>query len=218
VKLSARKLVAPAAVLVLAAGIGVASAGIPSGGGKISGCYAKKTGALRVVSDGKKCKKNEKALFWNQKGPKGDVGPQGPKGSSGGSTGSSGGPGQKGPQGPKGDKGPKGDPGPKGLKGDTGPKGDKGPKGDMGPAGPKGASGFTQTVIHSKQFEVAANTVDSGKVDCLAGEVPLGGGFEHFDGVVAMDSQPTAQGWEARISNPTPAPVLAFVFVRCGKP
>ena len=43
-KLSVRKLAAPAGVLVLAAGIGVASAGIPSSGGKIFGCYAKKGG------------------------------------------------------------------------------------------------------------------------------------------------------------------------------
>ena len=78
-----------AALLVVAVGIGVASATIPSSGGKIFGCYAKNGGALRVVAAGQKCKSGEQPLFWNQEGPAGPAGPQGPKG-------------DRGPQGPAG--------------------------------------------------------------------------------------------------------------------
>src|SRR5215813_8664388 len=154
-KLTARKLVAPAAVLVLAAGIGVASAGIPSGGGKIFGCYAKNGGALRVVAAGKKCKKTENAVFWNQQGPKGDPGTAG---SSGGSP-QKGAQGQSGANGAKGDKGPKGDPGPKGAKGDA------------------GASGLAQVTTRTAYQSLPANSTLGVYAYCLPGEIVLGGGY-----------------------------------------
>jgi Collagen triple helix repeat (20 copies) len=217
--LSARKLVAPAAVLVLAAGIGVASAGIPSSGGKIFGCYAKKGGALRVVSAGKKCKKSERALFWNQQGPQGSSSPQGASGSPGDNTplAVKGPQGLKGPAGPKGDKGSKGDTGAKGAKGDTGPKGDPGAKGDKGLKGDKGDSGLGQVTTRSKSIVVPANNEESADVDCLPGEVALGGGFFTNEGVFVRDSEPTANGWEARFSNGNAGDTFVTAYVRCAK-
>ena len=53
----------------------------------IKGCYQKKNGQLRIVSDRSKCKKSEIPISWNLKGPqgpKGDTGPMGPQGIPGG--------------------------------------------------------------------------------------------------------------------------------------
>lgn len=58
-------------------------------------CANKKTGEMRLVVKGKKCKKGEKKLKWNTKGPTGATGPQGV-------------PGQQGPQGAAGVTGPPG--------------------------------------------------------------------------------------------------------------
>jgi hypothetical protein len=65
--------------------------------GTINGCYAQKTGALRVVESGQACGRGELAIQWNQKGPKGDTGAAGAPGA----------------------PGPKGDTGPPGLPGQT---------------------------------------------------------------------------------------------------
>src|SRR5436305_15320595 len=91
-----RLAVIPIALAVAVVGGGVALATIPSNG-TISGCFAKRDGALRVI-DGTatSCKATEAALAWNQTGPQG---PQGPQGA----------------QGPKGDAGPQGPQGPAGF-------------------------------------------------------------------------------------------------------
>jgi hypothetical protein len=99
-----RLTVAAVGVAALLVGGGVAFATIPGSGGAISGCYAKRDGALRVIDSGTPCKIGESALTWNQTGPqgltgpKGDTGPQGPKGGTG-------------PQGPQGPAGPSTSPG-----------------------------------------------------------------------------------------------------------
>jgi hypothetical protein len=76
-----------AAIGVLAA-VGVGYAAIPSADGVIHGCYnagANPSGTLRIIDAeaGGKCGKNEKALDFNQKGPKGDTGARGPEGPAG---------------------------------------------------------------------------------------------------------------------------------------
>ena len=45
----------------------------------IRACYARRTGALRVVRAGR-CAPGERSLSWNQKGLPGETGPQGPQG------------------------------------------------------------------------------------------------------------------------------------------
>lgn len=67
-----------------------------SGSGVIHGCYQKKTGNLRVLTGGKKCRKAEKQISWNHSGPRGLTGTPGRQGQQG----------VQGPQGPKGDAGP----------------------------------------------------------------------------------------------------------------
>jgi hypothetical protein len=88
-------------VAALLVGGGVAFATIPGSGGAISGCYAKKDGALRVIDSGAVCKLGENALTWNQTGPQGATGPAGPQGPKG----------DTGPQGPQGPPGPSAGPG-----------------------------------------------------------------------------------------------------------
>src|SRR5919204_2642690 len=74
-----------AAMLALTAGIGVATGTIPTSTGTINACQAKINGFryVRLLDNGESCHGAEKALSWNQKGPKGDPGPQGPKGPAG---------------------------------------------------------------------------------------------------------------------------------------
>jgi hypothetical protein len=82
--------------LVLALGVAATAwAAIPDGDGAISSCYAKKGGKLRVVKEGKKCKKTERPLTWSQTGPAGRAGAPGAKGAAGakGAKGDPGGPG-----------------------------------------------------------------------------------------------------------------------------
>jgi hypothetical protein len=125
--------------VVLAAG-GFAVAAIPEGDGTINGCYAKKSGALRVVPAGKKCRKGELPLSFSQKGDPGAAGPAGPAGAKGdpGATGAKGAPGAPGSPGIKGDPGTPGAPG---TKGDPGTPGTKGDKGDAGTPGSPGSPG-----------------------------------------------------------------------------
>lgn len=72
--------------------------GIPGRDGKVHGCYAKKTGALRVVKEGKRCRRGERAIAWGAVGKRGEAGVRGPTGDRGGT----------GPQGPTGSQGPPG--------------------------------------------------------------------------------------------------------------
>jgi hypothetical protein len=62
---------------------GLSVAAIHASGGQINGCVSKKTGALRVVSAGAKCRKSEKPISWNQTGPPGTSGLPGQKGATG---------------------------------------------------------------------------------------------------------------------------------------
>ena len=74
--------------LALVLGVsGFAMASIPGHGGIIHACYQRHGGGLRVIDRSKqgfagKCRKSEKSLSWNQKGPPGIPGPQGPAGAS----------------------------------------------------------------------------------------------------------------------------------------
>jgi hypothetical protein len=74
----------------------------------ITGCYSKKTGDLRIAVKGKKkCRKGEKRVRWNKRGPRGLSGPQGGSGPRG-AQGEPGIQGEAGPQGPAGLSGAEG--------------------------------------------------------------------------------------------------------------
>lgn len=118
-KLTRRGNIVVIAVLGVLATVGVGYAAIPSADGVIHSCYnaagAKPPGQLRVIDQetGAKCSKNEKALDFNQTGPRGPQGLQGEKGDKGD-------PGADGADGTDGTDGADGAPGPKGDKGDPG--------------------------------------------------------------------------------------------------
>ena len=66
------------AVVVLGAS---AVASIPSANGTIYGCYAKSSGATRIIDPGRqKCTTSEQPISWSQRGPRGPIGPQGLRG------------------------------------------------------------------------------------------------------------------------------------------
>jgi hypothetical protein len=77
----------PATVIAIAALV-VATSGVAIGSfaaknGKIVACHSKRTGALRLVEEGKKCRKGEQKVAWNQQGKRGRRGPRGPAGDDG---------------------------------------------------------------------------------------------------------------------------------------
>jgi hypothetical protein len=169
---SRRRLTGVCVVLVTLAGGGAAFATIPDGG-VVSGCYAKSTGALRVLdAAASQCKDGEGSLAWSQ------TPPQGLKGSTG-------------LQGPKGAQGDQGIPGQKGSTGDLGFQGAAGPQGPQGPAG----SPFYQT-SWSDYVDVSPLGDATLIAACPAGTQVVGGGF-NVDGATVMDNEPTDDfgGW-----------------------
>jgi hypothetical protein len=111
-------------VLAVAGTAGVAFATIPGGDGRISACYAKQGGALRVIdkAKGQTCKATERPLVWNQRGLRGVPGPTGATGAAG----------------------------PVGAQGPTGPQGPQGPEGPEGPEGPQGFGALALAYVNNQ--------------------------------------------------------------------
>ena len=77
----------------------------------IHACRLVPSGFVRIVGEPSDCRRHERHLSWNVKGPAGPQGPPGPPGASG-AQGPAGPPGAAGPAGPQGPSGPAGPPGP----------------------------------------------------------------------------------------------------------
>jgi hypothetical protein len=77
----------------------------------IHACRLVPSGLVRIVDEPSDCRRHERHLSWNVKGPAGPQGPPGPPGASG-AQGPAGSPGAAGPAGPQGPSGPAGPPGP----------------------------------------------------------------------------------------------------------
>jgi lamin tail-like protein/collagen triple helix repeat protein len=73
----------------------------------IQACALKHHGSLRLVSTAADCRRYERPVAWNVRGPQGEPGTSGPAGP----PGAAGPRGERGPAGPPGPQGPKGDPG-----------------------------------------------------------------------------------------------------------
>jgi hypothetical protein len=110
-RLTYSNVMATVAIFVAMGGGAYGVSAIPAKDGTVYGCFHKKTGKLRVVKKGKRCKKKERRISWNVQGVRGT-------------------PGSAGVQGPKGDAGQQG------AKGDAGSPGSTGAAGPTGPAGP----------------------------------------------------------------------------------
>jgi hypothetical protein len=95
--------VAALALFVALGGTSYAATGGFSSGGTLRAC-ATEEGAIRLLKAGKKCKKGQTAVAWNQTGPAGAKGPTGATGATG-ATGTAGAAGAKGSEGPKGASG-----------------------------------------------------------------------------------------------------------------
>jgi len=152
-------------VLTLAGG-GAALATIPDGG-TVNACFAKGTGAVRVIdASSAQCKAGESPLSWSQ------TAPQGPKGTAG-------------PQGPKGGLG---DQGPQGVKGSTGDVGPAGPAGPQGPQGSPGNPGYFK--VQTDWFEVAWTENRTIEAQCPSGTKAVGGGYVANDNATIEQSKP----------------------------
>ena len=129
-----RRLTFPNVTAALALGVALsggafALGAIPGANGTINACFARKTGQLRVVDSAKpKCKKGEKAISWNQRGPAGATGAVGAAGAAGAG-------GAQGAQGPQGAQGQKGETGAQGVPGNNGAPGAPGADGQDGQDG-----------------------------------------------------------------------------------
>ncbi len=166
----------------------------------LSACVAR-SGDMRLLAEGKTCRRGERLITWNVKGPRGRtgaVGATGPNGATGpageaGATGATGSQGPVGAIGAAGATGPKGDagvpgatgaPGPKGDTGATGPEGPIGPQGDTGAAGaigPKGDPGATGPAGPPSEldglFGESTGLAAAGRgADCTLGEIRLTAG------------------------------------------
>jgi hypothetical protein len=67
--------IAIAALVIAASGVAIGS--IRARDAKITACYAKRNGALRVIDAGDKCRKTEKRIAWNRRGRPGPAGEDG---------------------------------------------------------------------------------------------------------------------------------------------
>jgi hypothetical protein len=98
--LSFANVAAGLALLFSMSGGAIAATGGFSSGGTLRAC-ANEEGAIRLLKPGKKCKKGQKAVSWNQTGPAGAKGVAGAPGG-GGAVGGAGAPGAKGESGANG--------------------------------------------------------------------------------------------------------------------
>jgi hypothetical protein len=182
--------------LATSGGVAVATGTIPGADGQLQGCYATKTGDLRVVADAAECdSKSETAISWAQTGPAGASGPAGATGAPGpkGDPGPQGEPGAAGEQGPRGERGPAGSDGQPGSQGEPGEQGPQGERGEPGPQGEKGDPGPPLASLESLRdlpcqlpgggSGRAALEYDADGRASLSCEPPPGTGPEQCDGV-----------------------------------
>ena len=124
---------------------GIALAAKKPSGGQITGCYAKKTGALRVAK-GKRCKRGERKIVWTKNGVRG----------------------ARGLRGARGGRGPKGD---TGARGTTGAAGSAGPQGANGVAGSPGSPGADGTARAYAEVNDVSNDYVSARTKGFIGTV-----------------------------------------------
>jgi hypothetical protein len=101
--LSYANVMATVAVVFAMSGGAIAATGGFTSGGSLRAC-ANEEGAIRLLKPGKKCKKGQTAVAWDQTGPAGAKGSTGAAGAAG-APGLAGAPGAKGAEGPKGASG-----------------------------------------------------------------------------------------------------------------
>ena len=190
--LSVRTLLVATAAALAAGGVGIATGAIPDSSSKITACYTKIGGVMRVIDTEKtppqRCVASlETQLVLNQKGP---AGPQGEPGS-------------------KGATGAQGLPGAPGVKGDPGPKGDTGAPGEPGPTGV-----HIHLVRHTIDVPPGATVLVG--AECPANMQLLSGGHTINEWLTITDEGPGSDmNWAYHATNPTAQPGLARATARC---
>jgi hypothetical protein len=170
-------------------------------------CAKKNGGALRLVAAAKNCRKTERAVTWNQEGPRGLPGPKGVAG----------GDGQDGADGLDGEDGVDGDDGLDGVDGIDGTDGAPGPATKLlyvySAAEPIAAGPSTETVSSAVCMAPLAQAVNGGiKVSGLAASVRVRAS-------APTGSGPQATQWETEVENTGAATtVTAWVLCTNGTP
>ena len=196
--LSVRTLLVAAAAALAAGGVGIATGAIPDSSGKVTVCYARIGGIVRVIDTEKSPRQScianlETQLVLNQKGPAGATGPTG----------------DPGPKGATGAQGPPGSDGAPGAKGDRGPTGDTGPQGEPGPIGV-----HIHRVFHN--FDVQPGATVLAFAECPANMQLLSGSHTITDGLTITDEGPGSDtAWIYRATNPTAQRGVAQARARC---
>ena len=130
----------------------------------VHSCVVTKSGAVRILPSGTKCRSTEKGLDWSASGQSGPAGPAGPQGAPG----------------PAGAVGATGQPGATGPQGDPGPAGPAGPQGPVGARGADGINGVSQLEIVTAQNvgyeQYGATTQIDAIARCPVGKTVVGGG------------------------------------------
>jgi hypothetical protein len=189
-----RTVVALAIIVPVVGAAGWGWAGDDQPSATVHACVQRKSGQVRVVSAGERCRPNENALEWNVEGPAGASGPAAPEG----------------PQGPAGATGEPGPAGPAGPQGETGP---------AGPAGPPGVSGWEQRTAFAT---VPAGGTASAVVRCTTGKQVFGGGFlAPGTGTSVVESHPATvspgqnPGWIVWARNSSASESTLTVYALC---
>ena len=112
-------------------------------GSKITGCYSRKSGSLRVVKAGKRCKRGERKIIWAKDGVRGVRGAQGTHGS-------------------------RGDAGARGVTGAGGATGALGSAGATGATGTAGATGPSNVFEAFNPGPVSISGTDTDSANSLA--------------------------------------------------
>ncbi|HYH48391.1 MAG TPA: hypothetical protein VEG38_02480 [Acidimicrobiia bacterium] len=152
--------------------------------GVIHGCYDKQSGQLRLVDDDARCRDDERAIAWNERGRRGEPGPRGADGPAGppgpkgetGPAGPAGRPGADGLPGAEGATGPQGLAGPDGPPGPEGPPGPQGPPGPPAERGPAGISGFEIVTVRAPETGFDSDNVKQATAQCPNGKRAVGSG------------------------------------------
>jgi hypothetical protein len=190
--LSVRTLLVATAAALAAGGVGIATGAIPDSSGKVTVCYARIGGIVRVIDTEKSPRQScianlETQLVLNQKGPAGATGPKGEAGA----------------------QGPPGSDGAPGAKGDRGPAGATGPQGEPGPIGV-----HIHRVFHN--FDVPPGATVLAGAECPANMQILSGSHVITPGLTITDEgQGADSDWSYRATNPTAEPGLTQARARC---
>ena len=167
-------LIAFAAIAILGSLVTAPVSGAAARAASVKACYKKKSGAVRIATGRKACRRGERRIMLNRLGPRGKRGARGPAGPTG-------------PVGPSGSASNQGT-GPQGV---AGPIGAAGPTGSSGPTGPTGPTGPSSSAEALNAGPVSITGTDTGSANSLATQSGVAPGSYQLTARVQLNSLST---------------------------